>query len=116
MSDALTHSNDWMPTLLTLAEIKKIETNGVGLLPHLLRGKPVPDRPLFWRTRSARAVRQGPWKFCDVGKKKELYNLEDDPGETTNLAAEKPELVREFSSAWNEWNENVNLSAAKYHQ
>ncbi len=30
--------------------------------------------------------------------KDELYNLENDPGETTDLAGEYPELVREMDS------------------
>lgn len=116
VSDALTHSNDWMPTLLALAETGEMETDGVNLLPHLLRGEEVADRPLFWRTRSGYAVRQGLWKLCSVGKKTELYHLGNDPGETTNLASEKPELVRELSDAWTEWNEDVNESAKVFAQ
>lgn len=116
ISDATTHSNDWMPTLLALAEAEPIaepiKTDGVDLLPHLLHGEPVPDRPLFWRTRSAHAVRQGPWKLCVLGKETELYHLDEDPGETTNLAEAKPEKVSGLDALWEAWNEDVNRSAA----
>jgi arylsulfatase A len=52
----------------------------------------------------ALAVRKGPWKLIpDAGKKKkdvagpQLFNLADDLAETKNLAAEKPEVVKELS-------------------
>jgi len=32
-----------------------------------------------------------------------LYNLERDPGETHNLAEEKPEALALCQSRWNEW-------------
>lgn len=116
VSEALTHSNDWMPTLLALAEIESTDADGVDLLPHLLRDEKVTSRPLFWRTRSGYAIRKGPWKLCSTGKRTELYLLEEDPGETTNLAAENPELVRELTNAWKEWNQDVNESAKAFAQ
>ncbi len=114
VSDALIHSNDWMPTLLTLAKIKGGKADGVDLLPHVLRREPVPDRPLFWRTRSAHAVRQGPWKLCVPGKKTELYRLDEDPGETNNIAEANPEKVSELTALWETWNKDVNQSAAAF--
>lgn len=49
------------------------------------------------------ALRQGPWKFLSVPPKAqqpkgELYNLDDDPGETNNLAAQHPDRV---AAMWN---------------
>ncbi|MDF1852856.1 MAG: sulfatase-like hydrolase/transferase [Verrucomicrobiales bacterium] len=112
--DSLVHSNDWMPTLLVLAGVGQVNTDGVDLLPHLLHGSDLPDRTLYWRARSGRAVRQGPWKLCAIGKRTELYHLENDPGETTNLAAEHPGIIRELSQAWDQWNEDVKRSAAAF--
>ena len=48
-------------------------------------------------------LRQGPWKliFAPDPKAKtkvQLYNLDEDLGETHNLAAQKPELVAELSA------------------
>jgi arylsulfatase A-like enzyme len=43
-------------------------------------------------------VRRGPWKLCKPRKQKfwGLYNLEDDIGETTNVATNHPEVVAEL--------------------
>jgi arylsulfatase A-like enzyme len=46
------------------------------------------------------AIRKGPWKLIPGAGKKaraELYNLADDLGETTNLAAKMPDKVKELS-------------------
>jgi len=37
----------------------------------------------------------------------ELFNLKDDPAETNNLAAEKPELVEELRAGMRQWQESV---------
>ncbi|MEM1443119.1 MAG: sulfatase-like hydrolase/transferase [Verrucomicrobiota bacterium] len=112
-SDALVHSNDWMPTLLELAEVDPIETDGVSLLHHFLKSEPVEERILYWRTRSAWAIRQGPWKLCGIRKAKELYHLGEDPSEENNLAEENPSLVKQLEEQWNTWNEEMNQSAAE---
>jgi hypothetical protein len=48
-----------------------------------------------------KAFRQGPWVLINHGTKKasdpELYNLQDDPSETKNLAAGNPAKVKELS-------------------
>jgi hypothetical protein len=40
------------------------------------------------------------------GKKHELYDLVNDPGETKNLAAEQPEVVKEIAAALAKVREN----------
>lgn len=114
VSDALTHSNDWMPTLLQLVDAAPPSNDGVNVLPLIFDGEALPDRTLFWRTRSAHAVRRGPWKLCVIGKKTELYHLGDDPSETTNRATAEPALVKDLSAAWSAWNASVNQSAEPY--
>ncbi len=67
------------------------------------------------------AIRQGPWKLIPVqatggpGKKErkkairrtpELYNLADDIGETTNLAAAHPDRVKEMTELLQRVREN----------
>lgn len=55
------------------------------------------------------AVRQGPWKLlCDYdGSRTQLYNLESDPGEKNNLAADEPELVSSLTAKLTEWNQSM---------
>jgi arylsulfatase A len=116
VSDALVHSNDWLATLMELsdAESPQEEHDGTSLLPLLLRGEDLPGRTLFWRTRTAKAVRRGPWKLCLTGRKTELFQLEKDPGETPNRASEFPDLVHDLSGAWSTWDTDVNRSAETF--
>ena len=63
------------------------------ILP-LLRGTPGAmsphDRFFYQQDGTLHAVRYGPWKLFVTG---ELYNLEDDLAESTDVAAEHPEVV-----------------------
>jgi arylsulfatase A-like enzyme len=75
-----------------------------NLLPALLakRGRsPLRDH-LVLQGNGSRwlGVRRGPWKLVPVRNPDagpELYNLNSDPAEARNLAAERPEIVRELS-------------------
>lgn len=116
VNDALVHSNDFLPTVANIVDpdVAVPPCDGTDLSPLLFRRESLTDRTLFWRTRSAHAVRRGPWKLCVIGKKTELYHLGDDPGETTNRAAAEPALVKDLSAAWSAWNAGVNQSAEPY--
>jgi len=84
--------------------------DGRSLLPTLL-GKPQPpdDRFLFWVRReggpyrggACYAVRRGDWKALqlDPNERLRLYNLEKDPGETTDLAAREAKEYAELKRA-----------------
>ncbi len=126
-SEAPVIHHDLYPTLLHvvgLAPDRKLD--GLDLLPHLLRGESLPERPLFWhfpiylqayqpgadggrdplfRTRPGSVLRSGNWKlhhyFEDNGL--ELYNLSTDPGEQHDLAAEEPERARRLFDTLEAW-------------
>ncbi|MFO8056968.1 MAG: sulfatase [bacterium] len=84
--------------------------DGKDLMPYLSDpSKEASDRGLFWHYplsrphflggRSSGAVRHGKWKlirFYDTGEL-ELYDLENDMGETENLASEMPARARELA-------------------
>jgi arylsulfatase A-like enzyme len=116
VTDETGHSTDLLPTLAELAGVVRdeFETDGVDLGPLCFRGESLPDRMLFWRARSQRAVRSGPWKLYSNGKHTELYNLDNDLGEQHGLADEEPDLVERLSAAWATWEADVNESAEKY--
>ena len=42
-------------------------------------------------------IRRGPWKLVRVGKRAELYNLDDDIGERKNIAGKHPAMVEELT-------------------
>jgi arylsulfatase A-like enzyme len=59
------------------------------------------------------AVRKGDWKLVKYDLAAEggtgtsaakLYNLKDDIGEATDLAAKHPDRVKELQAAWDAWN------------
>ncbi|MFM2082641.1 MAG: Arylsulfatase [Verrucomicrobiota bacterium] len=93
---------DLVPTFLEIARAKPAEgADGLSLLSPL-RGKPQPVRHefLLWQTHpdGTLAARKGEWKFIRQknGQPDELYNLNVDPQEKSNLAADQKEIVTQF--------------------
>jgi arylsulfatase A-like enzyme len=75
--------------------------DGVSVLPALLDGKPVAHPPLYWEFHERgfdQAARIDDWKAVRHGLKRpiELYDLNPDPGETRDVAAKHPDVVRRF--------------------
>jgi arylsulfatase A-like enzyme len=110
------HLIDLAPTFYDLAQAKyPLNFNGITsyglpgrtLVPVLTGAASEVNRnqPIFWEWAGKRAVRKGKWKLVsDFEKKKwELYNLEKDRGETNDLAAENPQVVRELASDYQQW-------------
>ena len=120
---AVLSAMDFAPSLLALAgaELPEgVDFDGKNRLQTLLGAvEPTVDTPLFWRRPPDRkswaaagtvlnpdlAMRRGPWKLlCDTdGSDAELYNLEDDRGETRNVASEHPQLVEQMKSDLLAW-------------
>lgn len=85
---------------------RSIPNDGVSLLPHLLEGKPVPTRDLFWHFPHYRyedvtpysIVRSGYWKLIHYYEddSDELFNLKDDIAETRNVADRLPKKREEL--------------------
>lgn len=55
------------------------------------------------------AVRDGKWKLlCEFdGSNAELYNLDSDPGESTNLASQHPKMTGNLTTEVIEWSHNM---------
>jgi arylsulfatase A-like enzyme len=98
---------DIAPTLVELAGLEAPKTFvGESLVP-LMDGRHWPDRVVFGASTVVGSdgpipefyARQGPWKLIyDVAdSKSELYNLDADPGEKTDLAAKDPEMTAKLS-------------------
>ena len=127
---------DLFPTFceMTGAELPQGQArDGLSLVP-LLKGqvRTLPERALFWhfpaylqaggsiegvesrdplfRTRPCSIIRKGPWKlhqyFEDGGL--ELYNLQDDAGEQTNLAQSNPKKAQELLQRLVSWRDQIN--------
>jgi arylsulfatase A-like enzyme len=104
---------DLFPTCLELAGVaprEPRELDALSLAP-VLAGRPLEGvRDLYFVRReggpayggkSYEALIRGDWKLLqnDPYSPRELYHLRDDPKETTNLAQQRPEVVRELSAA-----------------
>ncbi len=90
---------------------------GIDLLPILRGDAPVAERRLFWRinrpNRRQQAVRSGRWKVLVDGGQFLLFDLGDDPGERTDLAARHPDIVLALKGALANWEKDVDQGRPK---
>ena len=115
--EQLTSYVDFMPTILDLCGVTppvERSFHGRSLTP-LLRGDDdgswaqrimVADtqriaRPVKWRQS---AVMRGPWRLVHG---RELYHLEQDPGQRQDVAADHPAVVAELRRGYDDWWELV---------
>jgi len=110
-SDALAMTMDLFPTFLELANAGTpvgLQLDGISLLPHLLYSSALPERTVFWKIDREHAVRKGIWKLCVIGDNEpELFDLSKDIGETTNVAAENPVVVKQLTAEYQDWLQDV---------
>ena len=116
---------DIFSTVLAAAGIEapaELQLDGVNLLPYLTgETKEPPHEALYWRFGPQLAIRRGDWKLVKGTQPGEqnnrrgratlegaqLYNLTHDIGEEHDVAVEHPEIVRELSTAWSAWNQEL---------
>ena len=113
-TDAVTGMMDILPTFVKLAGGSPPSRSQAGRRRHLAdpgRRSPVPSRRTTCSTTTAglnlQAVRSGPWKLHLA--KTELYNLETDIGETTNVAADNPDEVERLRSLADQMKDDLGL-------
>lgn len=125
---------DFYPTFLDAAGIPVPDgkqLDGQSLMPLLTQSGSIPDRTLYWhfpvylqqyaglqddshdplfRTRPGSALRLGKWKFHEYFEdgRIELYDLESDVGERTNVAKNFPEKVAKFHRMLKQWRKEIN--------
>jgi arylsulfatase A-like enzyme len=131
VSDHVSGFQDLLPTAAALSGAALSDsTDGISMLPTLTgKGSQVAHDYLFWNfdeQGGKRAVLQWPWKLIHLntgavakggkGKAKgkvasmqvQLFNLDHDSGEETNVAAQHPDVVRSLEAkmkeAWQEPN------------
>lgn len=110
------HHVDLWPTLGALASPSRvrqaIDIDGVDLSPFVFgrRGGSTPHERLFWSpVPSQGLIWEGPWKLyrSDRYDTFELYNLEDDPSESRNLAQRLSDVVAQLSATLADWRTGI---------
>lgn len=112
-------TTDIFPTLIEILGLRRDDEpplDGVSLVPLLEQTAPLAERSLYWHyphyqhyqqegTTPYSAIRRGDWRLIEFhdGASTELYNLRDDIGEQTNLAADSPALVESLRDELHEW-------------
>ena len=87
--------------------------DGVDLTPYLNGDNPsAPHDTLFWRYGGQKAIRRGKWKLirdlpAKFGDKVQIYNLENDIAEASDLSDDRPEVVAELTAAFDSINSQM---------
>jgi len=109
---------DLAPTFMEIANGPLSEQyRGHSLLTRLRGGEePVHsvDETISFEVYGRRAVQRGTWKLLSMEPpygtgEWELHNLEDDPGEQTDVALEFPAIVTQLSAAWESYAAEVGV-------
>jgi uncharacterized sulfatase len=119
-----TTTADLLPTFCEMAgaPLPDQPLDGTSLVPLLKDPAATLDRdaiyfhyPHYHHSRPAGAIRAGSWKLIEFfdGTPRELYNLQEDIGETTNLAARNPDKARQLQRMLANWRDAVGARMPK---
>ncbi len=80
--------------------------DGKSILPAIRGETDQLHDQLYWSSAGDKgkwAIRSGNWKLVAEKERIELFDLEKDPGETTELSASFPKVVIELTDKYNTW-------------
>lgn len=95
---------DFLPTAADLAGTQPPKNlDGISMLPAILGQKQQNHEYLYWEFHEngfKQAVRMGDWKAVRLSTQRpiELYDLKNDPGETKNIAADHPDIIKKVEA------------------
>jgi arylsulfatase len=102
------HLIDLLPTFLELAGSRadaKLQLEGQSIIEMLKGGQGSADRTFAWEHEGNRAIRKGDWKLARLApdQKWELFDMTTDRAEQHDLAADRPEIVKELNGEYERW-------------
>lgn len=121
VSDVPTSSIDLFATIADVCGVKSTEpVDGVSIKP-ALEGGPAPQRAaLYWHYphyspqggKPGGVIRQGDFKLIEFYERgrRELFNLAQDPGESTNLIDREPERAEKMAGRLAAWLKEVSAA------
>jgi len=114
--DGLSAHFDVMPTLLDLigVDVSTLDTDGISLKSVLTQNAKLPDRTLTVTTQRVLnpdpnrpyAVMQGKWRYVKASGSKdkmELFNIEQDPSQITDLIEKHPDIAENMARQYQQW-------------
>jgi arylsulfatase A-like enzyme len=112
VSQQVTISMDWMPTLLAAggaAPDPAFPPDGIDLTPALFGHASPISRKLFWRylNLSQEACRDGDWKYLKILDNTFLFNVVDDPLERANLKNREPAHYARLQAEYQAWDASM---------
>ncbi len=127
VSNQVVSSYDFMPTFCELLKTGPAPgVDGISFLSHIRTGEPLPERNHYWHyphyhnqsgMLPGGAIRSGRWKLIEWYEKSildagetafELYDLENDIGESVDLAQTEKEVAKKLSEELAGWRREVN--------
>lgn len=109
-TDEFLTSLEIVPTLLEVIGAPSpvgVKLDGTSMLSVLKGTAPSPRHEMFWQRRSDKAARVGQWKWVDSAKGRGLFDLARDFGETRDLSAEQPEILRMVQQRFAAWRKEM---------
>lgn len=101
-------ANATYPSEINGNDIKPLE--GISFFKVFEGGKVVRNHPIFWEHEGSRAMREGEWKLVsEVGGNWEIYNMELDRTELTNLAEGEKDRLEKMKASYGEWMERCEV-------
>ncbi|MCA9067534.1 MAG: sulfatase-like hydrolase/transferase, partial [Planctomycetaceae bacterium] len=124
LTDQVGHVIDLMPTCLEIAQTnypvefkgrKPLPVEGKSLLPIFRGEKRAGHETLCWSVPRHHVVRKGRWKAIrpQKGGEWQLFDLEADGTETTDLAKQEPKRVQELARHFDMWQSRVEGNSRK---
>ena len=122
VSETPVTSVDFYPTLLDVARVEDHASDGQSLLPLFTQADSFHQRSLFWHyphysnagATPTGAIRTGHWKLIEFFEDGhvELYNLSQDPGETMDVASDRPEQTKAMRDELVRWRSTIGAKPA----
>ncbi len=113
VTDSVVSNVDWIPTLLDMTGSDVPDGFDGISFAELLKGGDIPDRKMFWHFphytnqggRPSGCARDGEWVLVELydEDKAELYNLNEDISEKTDLAGKYPDRLKTMQTELDEW-------------
>ena len=107
---------DMLPTLASLAGVPLppgLALDGKDVSSALRSGGATPVESMYWAWHGTDAIRTQRWKLHRTARRVDLYDMDADPAETTDVAADHAEVVTDLTAQMDAW--ATSLAAALTH-